>query len=232
MIDATIEHCQDEGDNRAMTTPALDHQPRTSYHHGNLEEAFIASATAMIRESGVEHISLRAVAAQVGVSPSALYHYFPDKDALLSGVGRSLFDQLADRQEIAIATLTGDSAAAARARFRALGRSYFEFGKNEANFFRLMFGVFCSLDSDGRELERSESRAWMLLENSLNDLAQTGAMNLALRPYGELLAWSVVHGATSLIVEGHLPEEAYESVLDGLELALGISKEIPSRNVK
>ena len=223
MIDATIEHCQDKGDDGYMVTSTLGRDPRANYHHGNLEQAFITAATAMIRESGVEHISLRAVAAEVGVSPSAAYHYFPDKDALLSGVGRTLFDLLADKQEIAISAFTGTSAEDARARFRALGRSYFDWGKNEANFFRLMFGVFCSLAPDGRELERSESRAWILLERSLNELEQTGAMNPALRSYGEILAWSVVHGATSLIVEGHLPEEAFEAVLDGLELSLGIT---------
>ena len=209
-----------------MSTASLDRQPRTSYHHGNLEQALIFAATEMIRESGVEHISLRAVAAQVGVSPSAAYHYFPDKDALISGVGEALFDQLADRQQAAIALLTSKGAVAARARFRALGRSYFEWGRNETNLFRLMFGVFCSLDPNEVEHRRVESRAWQLLHNCLNDLAQTGAMNSALRPYGEILAWSVVHGATSLIVEGHLPEEAFEAVLDGLELSLGISNGI------
>lgn len=199
-------------------------QARTSYHHGNLQDALIGAATTMIRESGVEHISLRAVAAVVGVSPSAAYHYFPDKDALISGVGESLFDKLADRQEAAIGSLTGSSAGAAQARFRAMGRAYFEWGKSETNLFRLMFGVFCSLDPNEVELKRDESRAWMLLQNSLDDLADTGAMNPALRPYGEILAWSVVHGATSLIVEGHLPESAFESILDGLELSLGIVK--------
>ena len=205
-----------------MVTSTLGRDQRANYHHGNLEQAFLTAATAMIRESGVEHISLRGVAAQVGVSPSAAYHYFPDKDALLSGVGRTLFDLLADKQEIAVSVFTGTSAEDARARFRALGRSYFEWGKNEANFFRLMFGVFCCLTPAGRELERSESRAWRLLEKSLNDLELSGAMNPALRPYGEILAWSAVHGATSLIVEGHLPDESFEAVLDGLELSLGI----------
>jgi len=207
-----------------MTKSAIARQPRTSYHHGNLEQAFITAATAMIRKSGVENISLRAVASEVGVSPSAAYHYFPDKDSLISGVGQALFDKLADRQEIAIAALTGRGAVGARARFRALGRSYFEWGRSETNLFRLMFGVFCSLNSDEVEQKRTESRAWRLLENSLDDLAKTGAMNPALRPYGEILAWSVVHGATSLIVEGHLPEQAFESILDGLELSLGIVK--------
>jgi hypothetical protein len=64
----------------------------------------------------------------------------------------------------------------------------------------------------------------MLLQRSLDDLATTGAINPALRPYGEILAWSAVHGATSLIIEGHLPEDAFESVLDAIEMSLGVVK--------
>lgn len=198
---------------------------RANYHHGNLERALIAAATEMIRESGVEHISLRAVAAQVGVSPSAAYHYFPDKDALISGVGVALFDLLADRQEEAMAAFPGDGADAVLARFRALGRAYFEWGNTESNLFRLMFGVFCSLDQGQTLAARDESRAWKLLQGSLDDLATIGVINPALRPYGEILAWSAVHGATSLIIEGHLPEGAFESVLDAIEISLGVVKQ-------
>jgi len=204
--------------------PLRSLKPRANYHHGNLEKALIDAATAMIRESGVEHISLRAVAAYVGVSPSAAYHYFPDKDALISGVGQSLFDQLADRQVAAIAAFSGEGRSAALARFRALGRAYFDWGNTETNLFRLMFGVFCSLDQRDATAARDESRAWMLLQRSLDDLADCGAINPALRPYGEILAWSAVHGATSLIIEGHLPQEAFESILDAIEIFLGVVK--------
>ena len=41
-------------------------KPRGTYHHGNLEAALIAAATAMVRANGAEHLSLRAVAAEVG----------------------------------------------------------------------------------------------------------------------------------------------------------------------
>ena len=45
-----------------------------------------------------------------------------------------------------------------------------------------------------------------------------------MRPYGELLAWSVVHGTTSLIIGGHLEAENFETALDAVELALGIKR--------
>ena len=197
-------------------------KPRGTYHHGNLEAALIAAASKMVRANGAEHLSLRAVAAEVGVSPSAAYHYYPDKDSLISGVGAALFERLADLQEVALSKFPGKSLKAARARFRELGHAYFEWATNEPNLFRLMFGGYCSIEFADADLKREESRAWNLLCSCLDDLEALGAINPKIRPYGEILAWSTVHGATALIVEGHLPKEAYESVLDGLELALGI----------
>ena len=199
-------------------------KPRGTYHHGHLEAALIAAATQMVRDNGAEHLSLRAVAAEVGVSPSAAYHYYPDKDSLISGVGQASFERLAQLQEEAISRFPGKSAKAARARFRALGRAYFDWANAEPNLFRLMFGGYCSMDFAEAAIKRTESRAWILLCSCLDDLEEHGAINAKARPYGEILSWSAVHGATALIVEGHLPADSFESVLDGLEISLGIVK--------
>jgi hypothetical protein len=45
-----------------------------------------------------------------------------------------------------------------------------------------------------------------------------------MRPYGEIISWSSVHGATTLIVEGHMPSDAFDSLLDGIQMSLGMSK--------
>jgi len=44
---------------------------RENYHHGDLEAALIDAAVDLVRQTGPDHLSLRAVAEQVGVSPSA-----------------------------------------------------------------------------------------------------------------------------------------------------------------
>ena len=54
----------------------------------------------------------------------------------------------------------------------------------------------------------------------LDDLLATGGITLEMRRYGELLSWSGVHGASYLIIEEHLPVEAFEGILDALELAM------------
>lgn len=202
-----------------MTTARVRYQ----YHHGDLEVALITTARKFVKKNGLESLSLRQIAQEIGVSPSAVYHYYPDRNSLLAALGFSLFEELADYQERELAKVAGTSARAARERFRILGRTYFEWAINEPHFFNLMFSDFCLIESH-KDQVRLENRAYQTLIRCLDNLVDTGSIDKKLRASAELLSWSVVHGTTSLIVSGHLETEDFERALDGLELALGIRK--------
>ena len=202
-----------------MTTARV----RDQYHHGDLEVALITTARKFVKKNGLESLSLRQIANEIGVSPSAAYHYFPDRNSLLSALGFSLFEELADYQERELAKVPGASARAARERFRNLGRTYFDWAIREPHFFNLMFSDFCLIESS-MDQAREENRAYQTLVHCLDDLVETGSMDKKVRASAELLSWAVVHGTTSLIVSGHLDSEDFERALDSLELALGIRK--------
>jgi len=190
---------------------------RENYHHGDLQAALTDSAIDLVRKTGPDHLSLRAVAEQVGVSPSAVYHYFPDKDSLISAVGAKLFIDLTNMQREALGKIPGRSAKAVKLRYRELGRTYFRWALKEPNLFRLMFGGFCQIDRQGEHLEKP---AFLMLSKCLDELLATGGITSTMRQYGELISWSAVQGASTLIIEGHLSEEVFEALLDGLEIAM------------
>ena len=54
-----------------MTTTPPVPAKRTGYHHGNLVEALLEAAIALIDEKGVDALSVREVARKAGVSPGA-----------------------------------------------------------------------------------------------------------------------------------------------------------------
>lgn len=193
--------------------------PRGSYHHGDLESALVSEAIKLVRAEGPNHLSLREVAAKCNVSPSAAYHYFPDKDSLVWAIGDYCFDELARIQEESISKIPGNSPKAAKARMRELGRSYFQWAKKDPNLFRLMFGGYCSISKTD---ESEQGRAFMTLVRVLDDLQAHGVISKAARQNAEMASWPAVHGATTLIIEGHMPEEAFETVLDTIEAGLGI----------
>ena len=115
-----------------------------SYHHGALAEAMVEQALNAVREHGADHVSLRAIAQALDVSPSAAYNHFSDKDAVLVAVGRCGLAALDERMARVLAAHPGDSDEAARARFAGLGRAYVAFAVEEPNLFRLVFGPICA----------------------------------------------------------------------------------------
>src|SRR5687768_9601176 len=64
------------------------------YHHGDLQRALLEQALRTIQTDGVEQLTLRAVGEKLGVSRTALYRHFSDKQALLAAVGREGFRML------------------------------------------------------------------------------------------------------------------------------------------
>ena len=85
-----IEHGQDREDHAAMTAPT-----KSSYHHGDLRTALLTTAMGMLERG--EPFSIRAVAREAGVSPTAPYRHFPDRDALESALAaQGLRDLKAD----------------------------------------------------------------------------------------------------------------------------------------
>ncbi len=196
---------------------ALKALAKTSYHHGDLANALIEAAIELVRKNGPDHLSLRAVSAAIGVSPSASYHYFTDKDALISAMGKVLFDQLADMQIAAMAKVKGSGAVAALKQFEAMGYSYFEWATTQPNLYRLVFGGFCehNLSGDG-------DRAAQLLRSGLDELLTHGIIDRDVRANGELIVWSAIHGASSLAIEGLIPEETFPEIIKSIKRSLGI----------
>ncbi len=106
----------------------------TSYHHGDLRRVLVAEAGALVAESGARHLSLREVARRAGVSQTAPYRHFEDKEDLLAAVAAEGFGALARH--------TAERASGgrtARTRLRRGSLAYVEFATANPGLFRLMF---------------------------------------------------------------------------------------------
>lgn len=191
---------------------------KTSYHHGDLESALVEAAITLVRKYGPDHLSLRAASAEIGVSPSASYHYFQDKDSLVSAIGEKLFNNLAEIQEKAIEKIVGSGARAARERFEALGNAYFKWALAEPNLYRLIFGGFCEHEIS----QTHDNKAWQLLSRSLDELYEEKLITRSARQGGEVVVWSAVHGASSLIIEGLMPKNTFPLVIKSIQRSLGM----------
>jgi TetR/AcrR family transcriptional regulator, tetracycline repressor protein len=58
------------------------------------EQTILDAALALLAERGAEGVTVRGIAARVGVAPNAVYTYFPDKAAVLQGLVERLLGRV------------------------------------------------------------------------------------------------------------------------------------------
>src|SRR4029077_17372662 len=78
-----------------MSSVTADHPGKKGYHHGALHSALIEASIALALKGGPGRVSLREAPRAAGVSPSAAYRHFTDREALLAEVSRHARKELA-----------------------------------------------------------------------------------------------------------------------------------------
>src|SRR5215813_7999999 len=88
----------------------------------DFRERLCEAAERLFAEKGPEAVTMRQLAAELGVSPMTPYRYFQDKDDILAAVRANGFNRFADALEAAREKATG-----ARAKGAAVGEAYVNF---------------------------------------------------------------------------------------------------------
>ena len=88
---------------------ALVADSRASYHHGNLRDALLAEAIRVIEAQGVENVSIRQLAKNLGVSAAAPFRHFADRTALLTAVAEQATENLSQAVGAALAQAAAQS---------------------------------------------------------------------------------------------------------------------------
>src|ERR1700680_2145795 len=105
------------------SSASLQPVPQRPYHHGNLRAALLAEAERTVRERGVQDLSLRELAREVGVSHGAPRRHFPDRQALLDALAAARFARLGADLRAAVDVAGEDF----EARLRATAAAYVRF---------------------------------------------------------------------------------------------------------
>jgi AcrR family transcriptional regulator len=166
-------------------------------------------AEVMFAERGAEQVSMRQIAAALGVSPMTPYRYFASRDDILAAVRIRGFERFADQLEAAYAATPGDAAAKAA----AAGRAYLDFALSNANTYRLMFEQHQQEDGSDSALGRTIARARATLSVYGDGLIGSGMAEAEARAL-ELLIWSTLHGAVTLELAGTTPPGSARQTLE------------------
>jgi AcrR family transcriptional regulator len=169
---------------------------RRGYHHGNLREALVEAALALIAEKGPAGFTIAEAARLAGVSPGAPYRHFRDAEALLAEVALRGFE----RFTALLATAWNDGQPDKLRAFEAVGRAYLAFARDHPAYYAAMFETRIAFDSHPGLLAAGD-RAFAVLREAADTL--TAGLPPGRRPPALMVAlhvWAMSHGIASLFV--------------------------------
>jgi AcrR family transcriptional regulator len=180
----------------------------------------IASARELIVGEGIEGLSMRRVASQCGVSATAIYRHFADKDALACAAvvdGFRLFGSYLAQSLQAPTPLE---------RLERIGRRYFDFAREHPHEYRLIFMLDCpalGLEKLDESSRREIDGTFQMLQDRIAECQLAGVVRAGDPRSLAAFVWASSHGLASLMISGNLdagPEPALGLVEQQLSLTL------------
>ncbi|WP_394182437.1 TetR/AcrR family transcriptional regulator [Marinomonas posidonica] len=182
------------------------------YHHGDLTKSLLDSASSLIKEHGVESLSMRKLADVVGVSRMAPYHHFKDKNALLCALAEKGFYE----QEELLCQLLKKTLPTADL-FKQYVHLYLEYAQQHSETYDLMYGrVIWKAGTPTDSLvaaSRQTFKTWIDWVEKLQQENILPADNSALR-IGQT-TWASLHGLARFYLDGiYLDKEDLSGMVD------------------
>ena len=176
----------------------------STYHHGDLQSSLLATATAMITEHGIESLSLRKLAERIGVSRTAAYHHFKDKNDLLSAIAAQGFTSWQTQAE----QIFNNNELTDHEKYHTFVHFYVHFATQNAAIYKLMFGSTL-WKKEGEKPNSSQT----LIDVAYPSFQYQVEMTEAWQQKGILpksqnslrlaqVTWATLHGIAQLVIDG------------------------------
>lgn len=109
-------------------------EPKKKYHREHLRRDLLDAGREYIRVHGHANLSVRMLCAQVGVSPGAPYHHFPDRRSLLFALASEGFrEMMAGTAEVAVGKMS------AKEKLHRMGILFIRFAEQNPHLLDLMY---------------------------------------------------------------------------------------------
>jgi AcrR family transcriptional regulator len=191
---------------------------KRGYHHGNLRQALVEAALALIEAKGPTGFTLSEAAKLAGVTPAAVYRHFEGREDLIAETARQGFESFADLMRYAYEKGQPSPLAA----FEATGRAYLAFARRYPGHYIAMFESGISPNRTP-ELAAAATRARSVLEQAASELSQHIPAHK--RPPASMFAahiWAMSHGVVELFARNSAGTQSPFSPEDLLESGIGV----------
>jgi AcrR family transcriptional regulator len=172
-----------------------------TYHHGNLKEALISAGLEILSKKGIESLSLRNVAKQIGVSHTAPYNHFRDKQDLLAAISAAGHKQF----HIVLLETYQKFKNTPKDLITEIAWAYLQFALQNPDKFKLMFSGALEEEENHPEFEEITQKTINLFEEIIRFCQSNGALGEGNVYKIAITLWSSVHGFTMLVLEDQFP---------------------------
>ncbi|WP_144710671.1 TetR/AcrR family transcriptional regulator [Curtobacterium pusillum] len=184
------------------------------FHHGNLRAALLDEAATVVRESGVDGLSLRDLARRTGVSHGAPRSHFVDRQALLDALAELGFQRLTAAVHRALGP-EGDLSG----RFRRVAQAYVDFAIDDAALMELMFQAKAAHRSTG--VHDAADALFATLDGAMGPRS-SGDVDDDSRTLFKLLFAATMQGIASLVASRRIDRAQGNGLVDAaMETMLG-----------
>lgn len=183
---------------------------KDAYHHGHLREELIRRGLEALEREGAEALSLRSLAEASGVSKTAPYRHFKDKDLFLGALADEGYRLLHESLEASLEP--GRTQGRAASPISAMGRAYMSFAVSRPALYRLMNSSrMCRMPEEYTGWAR---KSLLLLAETLaasRSSPKKGKATSARTDTPDLdataAAWAYIHGLVMIRIDGLYPAD-------------------------
>ncbi|MCA9668988.1 MAG: TetR/AcrR family transcriptional regulator [Myxococcales bacterium] len=195
---------------------------KRAYHHGDLRRTLMSEALGLIDERGLDGWTLKEAARRAGVSHTAPYRHFDDKDALLEALALEGLDAVRDAMLRAAERAEREDASDARRALLDVAFSVVRLALNKPALYQVTFSgarpnSIAQLDA------AAETTAFGTLRTMVERWQHAGLLDAEATPRDLALAlWATTHGLAALLATGRLdiPKRKQRELSDQLVGAL------------
>ena len=177
-----------------------------AFHHGNLRAALLDEAIVVLRESGVDGLSLRDLARRAGVSHGAPRSHFVDRQALLDALAELGFERLTGVVRRAL-----DAGGDVPERFRRVARAYVDFAVDDAALMALMFQAKVAGRPGG--VHGAAMTLFATLDGAVGPIPVDGPADDSRETFKMLFA-ATMQGIAALVASGRLERAHGDRLVD------------------
>ncbi len=174
------------------SVPSLERRQRERVQ---TRQKILDAARRMFVQRGYEATTMRAIAAKIGYTPTAIYHHFEDKEALVAEL--STLDFRAFAQALQDIGAVADPVE----RLRRTGRAYVAFGVANPMHYQFLFMTRRPKESPNRTAQRDPGEdAYGFLRQTCADAIAAGRLRPEFTDADEVaqIAWGAMHGLVAL----------------------------------